>query len=512
MMLHLDNPSSWAGLVVGKVLQQVEAQAGAQVELQVPGLDLDRSLAELLRHVEALQEAGAELDRELVAEVEVHAGIEVVAGGHLAAIPQVLADLTLPVGVVGDHHVGPDVVVDERQVGAEVRAQEATLVGAEPAAEVEPGVPLIGLLLDPEPGDLVVVRAPLAQKVGDLEAPDARQELMGERDRSHDAEAAAPCGAAEVLGVLPVGLHALHVEHELARRARGSGTEHRDRGDDEQAPERKGSDHGRPPARWREWRIKGERHHHTTRRNPRPSRPERAGSRGEPGRAQALLPSSTGMASSTRWAMRAAAWGAASRPAISRTRSRAPASLSQPWTARSTSSIESAWSAAPAASRYSAFRTSWPGVGRKITSGARLMRASEQVRPPALLTTTSHASSSTSTSPVKPSARMLPGKAAASRPPSPRRPWLVPHTTTATGPPGSRAIRSASSANGPTPAPPPITRTTGRSGPRPSRARAASRPTSSANLGSTGIPVTSMRAGETPCPASSSATRALATK
>src|SRR6185503_5693482 len=143
-----------------------EIESEPDVGLEVLGRDLHRSLAELLRDVEALEVAHPGLDREPVANVPVHPDREVVAEAELVLAAQALADLLLAVGVVRHHDIGADSVVDQRDMGADVRPDETVSLGTETSSEIEAEVGLVGLLLDAQPGDLIPELAVLVQEVG----------------------------------------------------------------------------------------------------------------------------------------------------------------------------------------------------------------------------------------------------------------------------------------------------------------------------------------------------------
>src|SRR5215831_3423252 len=101
---------------------EVEPESG--VELEIAGMNLHGSVAELLRNVEALRVAGATGDEPL-SEVEIRRRIEVITKRGAMLLAQALPNVVLAIGVIWNHDVGADLVIDQSHVGAHMRPEEA---------------------------------------------------------------------------------------------------------------------------------------------------------------------------------------------------------------------------------------------------------------------------------------------------------------------------------------------------------------------------------------------------
>src|SRR5206468_1448840 len=120
----------------------VEVCSQSDVDLDVAGLDGHGTATELLGHIEGLREARATLN-EPVPKVEVRACVQVVTEHGTVFRVQILPNLLLAIGIVGDHNVSADAIVDERHMGTDVRPEESVPLWADFGTDVQTEVTLV---------------------------------------------------------------------------------------------------------------------------------------------------------------------------------------------------------------------------------------------------------------------------------------------------------------------------------------------------------------------------------
>src|SRR5262245_44152261 len=137
-----------------------EVRSNPRIDLDIAGVDRDRAVPKLLWHVEGLRVTRPTFD-EPHAEVQIRTCVEVVADGRPVQGAKVLANLVLAIGVVRNHDVGADAVVDVCNVGRHMRPEESGTAWSDLGSEIDAEVLLLGLLLDGQPGLGVLKRVSL---------------------------------------------------------------------------------------------------------------------------------------------------------------------------------------------------------------------------------------------------------------------------------------------------------------------------------------------------------------